>query len=78
MDLQTLVLRRVTFGENAGRFTGKVTYANERGEIALILDETLSERVMEALADALVEAASIAAANLRRSVERAAEVAKGA
>lgn len=57
MQLTSLSVRLEGYGINAGKYHGSVTFANQYGSVEIVLDESLSQKVLGLCGEALVEQA---------------------
>ena len=57
MQLAHLTVRLETYGLNAGKYVGEIGFKNEYGTVTVVLDDTLSVKVLQLCGDALVEQA---------------------
>lgn len=46
MQLESLILRRIGYGDNKGKYTGTVKFESEQGTIELVLPPELSDRFL--------------------------------
>lgn len=64
MQLDTLYLRRQTYGELKGKVTGEISFIDDAGRITINLSPEHVDRILFVCADALTAAAKEVATNL--------------
>jgi hypothetical protein len=68
MHLNSMTLRRVSYGEREGQIDGEVTFANPKGEIKLMLTPEQVAGILTVCAEAIVrstqECAAVMTANI--------------
>lgn len=69
MKLKTLRIDRKTFGDDTGKFFGRVSFDNKEGSIDLVLTPEHCEKIFDVCADGILQVAKGAAHNLRISIE---------
>ena len=69
MKLKELRISRKDYGADEGKFYGKATFAGDRGEIALVLNEHHIEQIFLTCADSIEEVAKAAARFLHIEVQ---------
>ena len=68
MKLQRLEIKRITYGDDAGSFEGKMSFDNEFGSIAVKLSSAQCDKLFKVCADGIIETAKEAARELTISV----------
>lgn len=66
LQLQSLSIERTLWGEHKGLFQGKIKYAGERGEVAVVLSPKDCERLFPVIAEAIVSASREVAEQLTK------------
>lgn len=76
MKLTNLEIKLQKWGENEGKYLGKIEYEDKTGNVALLLDDRVSEAVLMCIGDTITQFAATAAENVKKSIIQSIEEAK--
>ena len=68
MNLVSLKIERERWGSNEGKHKGMIKFDNELGEVAIILNDEMMQKIFSTCAEGLINTAKVAATNLTCSV----------
>ena len=68
MKLNMLLIRRVTYGENEGRYTGEATFDGKTSKIELAITPVKANEILRLCADGLLDAATESATATRSDI----------
>lgn len=68
MELESLNITRVAWGDNAGKLDGNIMFKNPKGKVQIILSDSAAQRILEICAEGLVETAKIVANELTAEI----------
>ena len=68
MNLVKLEIERERWGKNKGKYTGKIVFDNEHGEVSLRLSPEHIEQIFKLCADAIVDTSKAAAKEMTCAV----------
>lgn len=67
MKLKQLRIELGTYGVNEGKYTGKISFTDQAGEIELIVTQELANKLLLASAEGLAEVSALAARTLHEA-----------
>jgi triosephosphate isomerase len=77
MKLNKLTIQlQPSYADNAGKYTGEISYEGARGKVELLLDEKASEALLVCIGETITEFAAAAAREVAANVFESVEAAK--
>ncbi len=68
MQLESFKIERMTYGVNAGKLQGDITYKNSQGRVQLLLNDSVAARLLYIVAEEMVESTKSLAEQLTADI----------
>ncbi len=72
MELESLSMRRMTYGVNEGKLDGEIMFKNPKGKVQLMLNDETCQKLLSIVAEGMVEVTKDVASTLTADILTAA------